>query len=115
MFQGNKVINQNYESAIFQDLGSAPATMEASKTADFYGCQQGHTIEVADAEQAYVQADMKGLPTYVALPYEEIPDQFKNMKRPVFRLRKALYGHPEAGAYWEEKVDNTLKLLALNH
>ena len=103
VFQGNKVINQNYESAIFQDLGSAPATMEASKTADFYGCQSGHTIEVADAEQAYVQAEMKGLPTYVALPYEEIPKKFQGMKRPVFRLRRALYGHPEAGAYWEEK------------
>ena len=85
--------------------------MEASKTADFYGCQQGHTIEVADAEQAYVQAEMKGLPTYVALPYEEVPNQFKKMNRPVFRLRKALYGHPEAGAYWEAHI---LKLLASN-
>ena len=52
---------------------------------------------------------MKGLPTYVALPYEEIPDKFKKINRPVFRLRRALYGHPEAGAYWEEKVDKHLK------
>ena len=109
VFQGNKVINQNYESAIFQDLGSAPATMEASKTADFYGCQEGHTIEVADAEQAYVQADMKGTPTWITLPWEEIPEQFKHMQKPVFRLKKALYGHPDAGTFWEEKVDAHMK------
>ena len=27
------------------------------------------------------------------------------MRRPVCRLKKALYGHPDAGTYWEEKVD----------
>ena len=51
VFQGNKVINRNYESAIYQDLGSAPATMEASRAAHFSGCQDGHTLEVADAAQ----------------------------------------------------------------
>ena len=83
--------------------------MEASKTADFYGCQEGHTIEVADAEQAYVQADMKGNPTWIALPWEEVPEQYEHMHKPVIRLRKALYGHPDAGTYWEEKVDTHLK------
>ena len=33
VFQGNRVINQNWEAALFQDLGSSPATMEASKIA----------------------------------------------------------------------------------
>ena len=80
--------------------------MEASKTADFYGCQEGHTIEVADAEQAYVQADMKGTPTWITLPWEEIPDQYKHMQKPVLRFRKALYGHPDAGGYWEARCEN---------
>ena len=51
---------------MFQDLGSAPATMEASKAADFCGCVPGNEIQVADADQAYVQAPMKGTPTWVA-------------------------------------------------
>eukprot|EP00972_Heterocapsa_arctica_P101389 14942994-Heterocapsa_arctica.AAC.1 len=34
VFQGNRVTNQNWEAAIFQDLGSCPATMEASRAAD---------------------------------------------------------------------------------
>ncbi len=27
------------------------------------------------------------------------------LKRPVFRLDKALYGHPNAGGFWEEHCD----------
>ena len=38
VFQGNNVVNQNWEAAMFQDLGNAPATMEASRIADCYGC-----------------------------------------------------------------------------
>ena len=68
VFQGNAVVDQNYGVAIFQDLGSQPATMEAPKAADFYGCVPGHALHVADAEQAYVQAPMKGTPTWVAIP-----------------------------------------------
>ena len=74
VFQGNRVVDQNYGAAMFQDLGSAPATMEASKAADFYGCVPGNDIQVADAEQAYVQAPMKGTPTWVALPREHYPE-----------------------------------------
>ncbi|MCP4189689.1 MAG: hypothetical protein GY768_03565, partial [Planctomycetaceae bacterium] len=47
VFQGNRVKNQDYQAAIFQDLGSAPATMAAARAADCYGCASGNTIEVA--------------------------------------------------------------------
>ena len=50
---------------MFQDLGSAQATMEASKVADFYGRALGNVIKTADAEQAYVQAPMTGVPTWI--------------------------------------------------
>ena len=55
VFQGNRVTNQNWEAAIFQDLGSCPATMEASKADDFYGLIPGHAVEIADAEQPYIR------------------------------------------------------------
>ena len=35
VFQGNRVTNQSWEAAVLQDLGSCPATVEASKTTDF--------------------------------------------------------------------------------
>ena len=94
VFQGNRVVDQNYDAAMFQDLGSAPATMEASKIGDFYGCVPGHSLEIADAVQAYVQADMKGTPTWVCLPPDQRPAAWKHMRKPVCRMRKALYGHP---------------------
>ena len=77
VFQGNRVVNQYYDQAIFQDFGSAPATMEAAKIADFYGCGPGNCVETADAEQAYVQAEMKGTPTWVCLPPEQRTDWWK--------------------------------------
>ncbi len=36
VFQGNQVKDENFEAAMFQEMGSAPATMEASKSCDFF-------------------------------------------------------------------------------
>ena len=36
VFQGNRVITQNWEAALFQDMGSSPASMEAGKYAVSY-------------------------------------------------------------------------------
>ena len=88
---------------MFQDLGSSPATQEASKVADFRGCLLGHDVEQADAEQAYIQADLLCDETWVMLPLVHISKEWAHIERPVVRLKKALYGHPDAGTYWEQK------------
>ena len=62
VFQGNCVTNQNWDAAIFQDLGSCPAMVEASKAAGFYGLAPGFAIEIADAVQAYIQAELSSAP-----------------------------------------------------
>eukprot|EP00974_Lingulodinium_polyedra_P101048 9790483-Lingulodinium_polyedra.AAC.1 len=46
-----------------QDFGSALATPEASRATDAHGAAPGHVTDVADAAQAYVQADMTGAPS----------------------------------------------------
>ena len=33
VYQANRVVNQNWEAALFQDLGSSPATLEAARAA----------------------------------------------------------------------------------
>ena len=113
VFQGNMVKDQDYEDAEFENLGSSPATMEASKSADAYGCIEGNHIEIADAEQAYIQADMKGKDTWIQIPEEDQPKWWKEkypyMKKPVVKMMKALYGHPDAGSYWEQKADEQAK------
>ena len=50
--------------------------MEASKNIDCYGCFPGHSIEQADAEQAYVQADLTGNETWMAIPEEAWRDSW---------------------------------------
>lgn len=45
VFLGNNVIDQNWEAAMFQDLGSVPASMEASKVADAYGSFPGNDVQ----------------------------------------------------------------------
>ena len=109
VFQGNMVKDQDYENAEFENLGSSPATMESSKSADAYGCIKSNMIQIADAEQAYIQADMKGKDTWILIPEEDRPkwwaEEFPYMKMPVVLMKKALYGHPDAGSYWEQKAD----------
>jgi len=121
------VCTANYEAAMFQDLGSAPASMEASKNVDCYGCFPGHFIEQADAEQAYIQAELTGTETWIAIPEEAWPESWwiypagvspdaagsdllrtPKYDRPVCRLLRALYGHPDAGTMWEKHCHTRL-------
>ena len=108
VFLGDQVHDQNWESAVFQDIGSSPATIEASRVADCYGLAPGHDITTADGEQAYIQADLRGPATWVELPRIMWPEEWEHMRRPVVVLRKALYGHPNAGSYWEQECADRL-------
>ena len=50
---GKQVKNQRWEAAFFQDLGDSPATFEASRWAELYGCIPGNLVKLADAIQVY--------------------------------------------------------------
>ena len=116
VFQGNRVYDEAHEIALFADLGSSPSTMEASRVADFIGCTPGYDEQLADAEQAYVQAPLgpDTIPVWATLPYERLPKSGQEMvdkgiiKKPVVLLRKALYGHPDSGTIWETHCDRHL-------
>ena len=55
VFDGSDVVDQDRNVALFQELSSCPATMQASKAADTYGLFPDHDIEQADARQAYTR------------------------------------------------------------
>ena len=85
--------------------------MESGKCVDAWGCLPGHDLEQADAEQAYVQARLTGTPTWVLLPEDQWPQEWKDAgyRRPVIRLTRALYGHPDSGTMWESHCNTSLK------
>ncbi len=126
VFQGNNVRDHNWEVALFQELGSCPATLEAAKVADLSGLVPGHKVEQADAEQAYTQSLLGGTPTWVRLPVDQWldswftkhdpktpkefwPVEWRKYHDPVCPLRLALYGHPDSGGYWEQHCERHLK------
>jgi hypothetical protein len=74
VFQGNQVYDENWDAALFQELGSSPASLEAGKICDAYGMAPGHASAQSDAVQAYVQTKLGGdVPTYVRLPEGQWP------------------------------------------
>ena len=100
VFQGSNVKDESNQYALFNDLSSCPATMEAAKAADVYGLLEDHDVEQADAEQAYIQANLGSTtPTWIRLPREQWPAAWKGMLDPVCPLILALYGHPESGGW----------------
>ena len=111
VFRGNQVWDAHYDSAVFTEMNSCPATMEAAKFGDFYGLLPDHKITTADARQAYTQAAFEGTPTFVRLPKRQWPVEWWNRRLydPVCRLTRALYGHPCAGGIWEAHCDVKLK------
>jgi hypothetical protein len=105
VFQGNNVKDENWNTALFQELGSSPATMEAGKACDAFGLAAGHTVGQADA---YIHAQLKGVPTWVRLPRERWPKEWAGVRDPVCPLALALYGHPDSGGFWEQYCNDHL-------
>ena len=48
VFGGHAVIDQSWEAAVFQDLGSSPSSMSAGKFIDFYACIKGNAGQHAN-------------------------------------------------------------------
>ena len=104
VFQGN-VWDQNWDHALFHDLSSSPATMDAGKAAGLYGSLPGHAAQQSDATQPCIQIKSKGVSTFVRLPREQWPEPWANMRDPVCLLILALCGHPGSGGYWEQHCE----------
>ena len=86
--------------------------MEAGKAVDAYGSQPGHITRQNDGVQAYAQALMQGIETWVELPIHRWPREWVGKYiRPVVLLRIALYGHPDLGAFGDSTVKAMLLLV----
>jgi len=104
VFRGDSTKDQHGASAVFQELGSSPTSVQDVNCNLAYGAVPGNATTAADAQRAYVQADLKSkFETWVSIPRELWPAAWhsKGFHRPMCLLKKALYGHPESGGHWE--------------
>ena len=104
---------------LFADTSSAPTNMTAIRSVVAFGEMHGGSTS-ADAEAAYIPPL---LPDEVHL-YVTIPDSLLTpavrascctVSRPVFRLRRPLYGWSRSGNIWEKHLSDTLQALDNNY
>ena len=117
-FRGDCAKDEHGKAAVYQDLGASPAGIFDINANIAYGCCPGNMTTASDALQAYLQSHLKSAnETWLAIPEELWPADgswqklgFKNYgdHRPMCRLNKALYGHPEAGGHWERHLTKAL-------
>jgi hypothetical protein len=114
VFLGDQVKDQDFDYAIFRDLGSAPPTMEAGRAVDALSCVPGYEQKQSDGESAYTQSFLgggrgMGVPTWVSIPRHRWPPEWVGKyDNPMVLLVLALYGHPDAGGYWEEHCEKAV-------
>ena len=103
---GDNIRTTRGQYAIFEDVGSTPATMAAARTLMAINAAMPHLkLQQSDCAIAYVQAELpKDIPpTFVRLPRAWHPKSWAKFKDPFCRLRMALYGHPKAGDIWTDR------------
>ena len=106
VFRGDDIRDQSGMSAVFEELfASSPSSLEGLNTAVAFGLLESHGVTTSDAVRAYTQARLKTKHrTYVLLPPELVPPDKKHIFQPCAPLHKALYGHPESSAYWQQHL-----------
>ena len=115
-YRGDAAKTESGNIALYQTLSASPASIVAANAVICFGLMKGHKITTADAVKAYLQSELKSLhATWVRLPREVWPqswfweDNTPKYKRPLVRLKRSLYGHPEAGSHWEIHLSRELK------
>ena len=114
---------RTFAADLFEETSNEPASFAGTRAAIGVAALRGFNASLRDAETAYLQAVIDTptrTPTFVELLRELWPDtwfqdralrQIPKNDRPHCRLLRALYGHPEAGALWEARLDNIMKTL----
>lgn len=110
VFRGDRILDQYGSAAKFGQMYSTPTNIQAVHLALYYGLLPGCMLRVADATRAFLQALLESSEdTYVILPHELwLPSWKGKFRRPTVRLRRALYGHPLASAYWDKHLRRVL-------
>ena len=111
VYRGDRVLDEFSNFVFFEETSTTPTGLIALNTSLCWGCLPGHSVSCSHAVQAYLQSELKE-ETYVILPKElwlqGWEKRFGAQTRVVVRLRKSLYGHPQAGRLWQEYLSRIL-------
>ena len=117
-YRGDSIFDAHGNHVLFEETATTPTSLVALNLALFFGCRDGNQVSLADAVQAFLQADLSeaGEPdTWVILPEELWLESWRAKFEPgskiVVRLRKSLYGHPLAGKLWQRHLSAVLSSL----
>ena len=109
VLSGDKIKTATGDWAVFAELGNVPSTMSACRALlSVFAVTEDLILLQSDCVRAYVQAVLKGPPTFIRLPKAWQPEAWSHFKDPVCRLVKALYGHPHAGDFWHDRFQDEL-------
>ena len=110
MFRGDDIRDQSGMSAVFDELiASSPSSLEVLNTAVTFDLLESHGITTSDTVRAHTQAKLKTKHrAYVLLPPELVLPSKEHIVQPCAPLYKALYGHPESSAYWQQHLHKIL-------
>ena len=109
---GNYVVDssgyQIYENR--DELTGKPVDMTGARIAMVHALCGGGDVQSCDAQSAYCQAPLKGAPKWLTIPpvLREILGTPSNLKQPVCRMHKALYGLVRAGFDWSDHCEEKL-------
>ena len=111
VYRGDSAKDQNNAPAVYAELSANPATIHSINSNIAYGCIPGHCTKTSDAPQAYTQSTLKSkVQTWVSVPKELWPAKWhsEGRRKPMCRLDKSLYGHPESGGHWERHLEEAI-------
>ncbi|KAA8491362.1 Copia protein [Porphyridium purpureum] len=101
---GNNLKSHDGERAEQPVPYAAPSSLAALRLVLAWAAACNHAVMGMDMTSAYLQSDLRGDPVFICLP-EEAPGARKG----VYRLRKALYGLPRAGADFVHETADKLR------
>ena len=112
VYRGDNIRDQNDQIILFDETSTTPTSLVALNLCLWFGCRAGCKTSGADAVQAFLQSDLdEGSfeETWVILSRELwLPNWEGRYHRVAVRLKKSLYGHPQAGRKWEEHLRQRL-------
>jgi hypothetical protein len=109
---GDRIKKANGQWAIFEDVGSTPASMQATRIAiALDAAVKMYQLLQSDCIRAYVQALLSGPKTFIRMPKAWWPKSWHKFVDPVCPLDYALYGHPAAGDCWADRFAEVLLTL----